>query len=91
MNYTETYNQIYKIIEKVNLPHEKTHIASLRIADALNEIYVYTNKQFPEILSEILQAAEEFCAEAKFGGYDLDDYGYPLGFGIKSTGLNKSK
>ena len=90
MNYTDTYKKIYEVVSKLGLPHDNTHNASLRIADALNDIYVYTNRQFPEILPEILHIAEGFCADAKVGGYDLDDKGNPVGFGIKASGLNNS-
>lgn len=85
MNYTETYKKIYQVISSLDLPHEKTHRASLRIANALSDIYIYSNKQFPEILPAILEIAQNFCAEAKVGGYDLDDKG------INATGLKNSK
>lgn len=91
MNYTDTYRKIYEVISNLDLPHEKKHHAALRIADSLNEIYVYSNKQFPEILPQILDIAKDFCSEAKLGGYDLDDNGYPIGFGIKATGLKNNK
>lgn len=73
MNYTKVYRSIYNVLSETNLAHEKLHNASLRIANALSDIYIYTNKQFPEALDDILKIAEDFCAEAKIGGYDLDD------------------
>lgn len=91
MNYTDTYRKIYEVISNLDLPHEKKHHAALRIADSLSQIYIYSNRQFPEILPEILEVAKEFLTDAKIGGYDLDDSGQPIGFGIKATGLNSNK
>ena len=79
MNYTETYRRIYSIISKVDIPHEKKHTATLRIADALNDILIYTKRQFPEVMDEILMAVQDFCDDVKIGGYDLDDKGFPIG------------
>jgi len=73
MTYTENYKQIYAAIYKANLPHEKTHKAALRIADAMNDIFVYTKVQFPSMMNEIMGIVEEFTATVKIGGYDLDD------------------
>jgi len=73
MTYTENYKQIYAAISKANLPHEKTHKAALRIADAMNDIFVYTKVQFPSMMNEIMGIVEEFTATVKIGGYDLDD------------------
>lgn len=91
MNYTDTYRRIYETISNVDLPHEKVHRAALKITDSLSEIYMYSNRQFPEKLPDILEIAEVFCAEAKLGGYDIDDKGYPVGYGIKADGLKNSK
>jgi hypothetical protein len=73
MTYTENYKQIYAAISKADLPHEKTHKAALRIADAMNDIFIYTKVQFPFIMDEIMDIVEEFTATVKLGGYDLDD------------------
>lgn len=73
MSYTENYNKIYAVIRKADLPHEKAHKAALRITDALNDIFVYTNKQFPSMMDEVMKIVEEFTATVKLGGYDLDD------------------
>lgn len=91
MNYTDTYRKIYEVISELDLPHERKHHAALRITDSLSQIYIYSNRQFPEILPDILEIAKDFCAEAKTGGYELDDYGQPVGFNIKAAGLNKNK
>ena len=91
MNYTDTYRKIYEVISILDLSHEKKHQAALRIADSLSQIYIYSNRQFPEVLPQILDIAKDFCADAKIGGYDLDDKGYPNGFGINATGLNNNK
>jgi hypothetical protein len=73
MNYTENYKKIYTAISKADLPHEKTHKAALRITDALNDIFVYTNLQFPSMMDEIMDIVEQFTTTVKLGGYDLDD------------------
>jgi hypothetical protein len=91
MNYTDTYRKIYEVISDLDLPHEKKHRAALKITDSLSQIYMYSNKQFPEVLPQILEIAKDFCADAKIGGYDLDDKGQILGFGINATGLNNNK
>ena len=73
MSYTENYNKIYAVICKADLPHEKTHKAALRIADAINDIFIYTKVQFPFVMDEIMDIVEEFTTTVKLGGYDLDD------------------
>jgi len=91
MNYTKVYRQVYEVLSKTGLEHEKIHNASLRITNALSEIYIYTNKQFPEALDPILQIAENFCSQVKVGGYDLDDKGLPSGYGISASGLKNKE
>ncbi|MEY4334021.1 MAG: hypothetical protein RLZZ196_2764 [Bacteroidota bacterium] len=65
MNYTEVYNKIYKAISNANLSHEKAHNASVRITDALNDIFVYTKMQFPEIMEEVMDIVGEFSSSIK--------------------------
>lgn len=91
MNYTKVYRDVYEILSKIGLPHEKLHSASLRITNALSDIYVYTNKQFPEVLGDIMKLAEEFCSQVRFGGYDLDDKGSPVAYGTSAIGLNNKE
>lgn len=91
MNYTDTYRKIYEVISALDLSHEAKHHAAIRIADSLSQIYTYSNRQFPEVLPQILEVAKDFCADAKYGGYDLDDRGNPIGIEINATGLNTNK
>lgn len=91
MNYTETYRKIYSIISELDLPHEKKHTAALRIADALNNVYMYTHKQFPELMDKILNAVQDFCDDVKLGGYDLDDKGFPIGYYKEGTSFPGAK
>lgn len=91
MDYTKLYRDIYSVISEVDLPHERKHKASIRIADALSDIYIYTNKQFPEAMEKILEIAENFISQVKIGGYDLDDKGYPIGLGTRAAGLKNNK
>ena len=73
MNYTETYNKVYSALSKTNLPHERLHNASLRITDALNYIYSYTHRQFPDMMEDVMAVVNDFASSNKIGGYDLDD------------------
>ena len=91
MNYTETYNKVYSDLTKNNLPHEKLHSAALRITNALGDIYCYTNKQFPDMMEDIMNIVSDFSSNNKIGGYDLDDRGQPICFGTSATGLNNNK
>lgn len=73
MNYTEAYREIYKIIARLDLPHEKVHNASLRICNALNDIYIYSHRQFPEVIDDINKVVEKYAHHMRVGGYDIDD------------------
>lgn len=73
MNYTETYNKVYSALQKSNLPHENLHRSALRITNALSDIYCYTNKQFPDIMEDVMNIVNDFSSTDKIGGYDLDD------------------
>lgn len=66
MNYTQIYNKVYEAISKTELSHEKLHRASLRITDALNDIFVYTNVQFPEVMEDIMNVVNEFSNSIKY-------------------------
>lgn len=91
MDYTDTYRKIYKVVSQLDLPHEKKHSAALRITDALSDIYHYTNRQFPDILPDILNIVQDFSVQTKIGGYDLDDKGQPINYGTNPAGLNSNK
>ncbi len=78
INYTHLYNKIYSAIKTDDIPHDKAHRSALRIADAINDIYIYTNVQYPDKLDDILDTVEFFCNAIRLGGYDLDDKGNPL-------------
>ena len=66
MNYTETYNRIYSALSTIDITHEKRHNSSIRITDALNDIYSYINRQFPEAMGDIMSIVEEFSNSIKF-------------------------
>ena len=91
MNYTKVYRSVYETLSKTGLDHEKIHNASLRITNALSDIYIYTNRQFPEALDQVLELAENFYSKVKLGGYDLYDNGVPVGYGTNVTGLNNKE
>lgn len=88
MNYTEVYNSIYNAIKTDLIPHEVAHGASLRISDAINGIYMFLLQNYPESINSLGDIINNFWTSQKFGGYDLDDKGQPIGFGINATGLN---
>lgn len=87
MNYTETYKKIYASIKIDNVTHEIAHNAALRIADAIMDIYQISCVYKEETLDIVKSIVSEF----KIGGYDLDDKGQPIGFGIKAVGLKNNK
>ncbi len=80
--YTKTYRGIYSMVKKESMPHETAHKAALKITDAILDIYLFA-EEYPSELTDIINY--------KFGGFDLDDKGQPIGFGINATGLNNSK
>lgn len=73
MNYTETYNKVYSALSKTELTHVAKHNSSLRITDALNDVFSYTISNFPDIIEDIINVVNEFSSSVKTGGYDLDD------------------
>lgn len=79
MNYTETYRKIYDLFSNLDITHEAANRASLRIANALHDIYSFTQRQAPHIIDEVASIVQEFSSNVKdnksyiIGGYDLDD------------------
>lgn len=60
MNYTKIYNNIYQSLKNENTPHEVLHYSCLKITDALQEIYLYSQKNSPDNLQESLNVIESF-------------------------------
>ncbi len=60
LDYTSIYRKIYSAIERDGLPHEEIHKASLRISNALWDIYLFTQEQPPEITDIIIGTLEDF-------------------------------
>lgn len=64
LDYTSIYREVYSVIKKDNMPHEIAHNASLRISEAISDIYLFTKEYSGEALDII---------KNQFGGFDLDD------------------
>lgn len=60
LDYTSIYRKIYSAIQRDDLPHEQTHSASLKISNALSDIYLFTQEQPPEITDIIIGTLEDF-------------------------------
>jgi hypothetical protein len=75
MNYTEIYNRIYKSLDKKNLNHDDKHSASLKITNAVWDLYINTSDNYPETFVAISNLhLEEISSELQvIGGHDLDD------------------
>jgi hypothetical protein len=79
MNYTEIYNKIYKSLDKKNLNHDDKHAASLKITNAVWDLYINTSDNYPETfttisnLFEMLHLEEISSKLQATGGHDLDD------------------
>lgn len=74
MNYTETYRKIYSLFSSLGIDHEAINKASLRITNAIHDIYAYTQRQAPELVDQVASIVEEFSSNIKkVGSYDLDD------------------
>ena len=78
MNYTEIYNRIYKSLDKKNLNHDDKHTASLKITNAVWDLYINTSDNYPETFTTIsnlfeMLHLEEISSELQvIGGHDLD-------------------
>jgi len=60
LDYTSIYRKIYSEIKTDKIPHEEAHRASLQIANALSDIYLFTQQQPPEITDIIIETLESF-------------------------------
>lgn len=74
MNYTETYRKIYDLFADSDISHEQINRASLRIANAIHDIYAFTQRQAPGLVDQVASVVEEFSSNIrKVGSYDLDE------------------
>jgi hypothetical protein len=48
-DYTKTYSFVYSKIKNENIPHEYAHRSSLKICDALWDIWLFSQEHAPEI------------------------------------------
>ena len=63
MNYTEIYNRIYKSLDKKNLNHDDKHSASLKITNAVWDLYINTSDNYPETFTTI---SHPVCKNQRF-------------------------
>lgn len=71
-DYTQVYRQVYDVIKKDNIPHTHAHSASLKICNALSDLFLFSEGYDEEIIPILTQAMVGIVGE-KFGSYDLDD------------------
>jgi hypothetical protein len=60
MNYTKIYKEVYKNLEPSGVPHEVLHYSCLRITDALQEVYLHSQKNNNSCLDQTLNVIEYF-------------------------------
>jgi len=60
LDYTSIYRRIYSVIKTDKIPHEEAHKASLKISNALADIYLHSIEQPPEITDIIIETIEAF-------------------------------
>lgn len=76
MNYTEIYRKIYSSVKNDNISHQNAHSISIRITDAIVDLYNYTNVNVPDIHQVVGETIVQFWNDkinTKLGGYDIDD------------------
>jgi hypothetical protein len=62
MNYTEMYRKIYEELKTEELSHDHVHKSTLSICEAISNLYLLTNEEFPSIIptvSEIMNSLYE--------------------------------
>jgi hypothetical protein len=91
MNYTEVYRKLYNSVKNENLSHEEVHKFALSIAEAISHLYGLTKFHDDQVIDTVSKIANELWNPLNLGGFDLDDKGQPIGFGINATGLNNNK
>lgn len=57
-DYTQIYRDIYDVVKNDNIPHEEAHKASISIANAISDIYLFS-MQYPIEIHEIISNAIE--------------------------------
>jgi hypothetical protein len=60
MDYTKTYKKIYSAIKTEHLPHELVHNVSIRIVDAINDLYLYEKKEDLSSLPSVQELIKKF-------------------------------
>ena len=58
-DYTQVYRDIYDVIKNDNIPHEEAHKASISIANAISDIYLFSMQYPIEIHGVISDAIEK--------------------------------
>lgn len=71
-DYTQVYREIYSIVKKEDTPHELAHNTSLKITNALSDLFLSSQGYDLELIPIIINAMTNMI-DQKFGGYDLDD------------------
>lgn len=72
LDYTQIYREVYSIVKKENIPHELAHSTSLKITNAVSDLFLYSEGYDSELIPILINAMTNIVND-KFGGYDLDD------------------
>ena len=55
-DYTQTYREIYTVIKKDSIPHEHAHNATLKICNALSDLYLSCEGYDPDLIPILTNA-----------------------------------
>jgi hypothetical protein len=60
MDYTKTYRSIYSAIKTEHLSHELVHNVSIRIVNAISDLYIYEKEQDISSLPDVEELIKKF-------------------------------
>lgn len=58
MNYTELYKELYPLLKKKNITHHEAHIAAIKIADTIFEIYHKSKNSMDDCVKTVKELAQ---------------------------------
>lgn len=59
MNYTQMYNKVYAELKNDELSHEAVHKSAIAICEAISNLYLLTNEQYPSVFSAVTEIIED--------------------------------
>lgn len=60
MDYTKIYRNVYSAIKTVEMPHELAHNVSIRIVDAITDLYLYEKENDLSSLPNVEDLMKKF-------------------------------